>query len=260
MDEVRRRKFSIREMIPTMVTLLALFAGLWALRMALAGDYEAAIYCVVLSCLLDKVDGAIARKLKASSEFGAQMDSLADFFDFGVVPGFIVYLWVSQDYYRFPEVACAWFSVLLLATCMALRLARFNVSIARDDPENPLNRYFFKGVPAPMAASLVLFPLILSFSYPGLEISPSLLIANTILVAIAAGSTIPTPCFKKVEFKPLHEKISLLLKALLLIGLLTETWCSATIICIFYLASIVGSWFFYCRFRSSLGSRSSQRS
>ncbi|MDR1494893.1 MAG: CDP-alcohol phosphatidyltransferase family protein [Rickettsiales bacterium] len=254
MSEKKRARFTILEMVPSMITMMALFFGLWALRAAIVGDFGTAIYCVVISCLLDKVDGGIARKLKVSSEFGAQMDSLADFFDFGIVPGFIVYLWLMQDYYPFPQMA--WLPVLLLAACMAIRLARFNVSLSKEDLENPLNKYFFKGIPAPMAASLVLFPLILSFEYPNLDIKPCMLIMNTVLMALLAGSTIPTPCFKKIEFKPIYKKISLLLKIVLLFGLLVETWCAAILICTFYIASVVVSWFFYCRFRSKLGKNS----
>jgi CDP-diacylglycerol--serine O-phosphatidyltransferase len=253
MKEKERRGFSFLEIVPNAVTMLALFMGLQALRLAIFENYTAAAFYVVLSCLLDKIDGGIARRLGVSSEFGAQMDSLADFFDFGIVPGFIVFLWRMQDYDVYDLVT--WIPVVLLAVCMAIRLARFNVSLAKSDLENPLNKYFFKGVPAPMAASLVLFPMIIAFEYPSVDIKPCLLVANTILVALLAGSTIPTPCFKKIKLRPLYEKISLLLKAVILAGLLFKTWFTAIVICVLYLVSIVVGWFFYYRFYRELKKR-----
>jgi CDP-diacylglycerol--serine O-phosphatidyltransferase len=135
---------------------------------------------------------------------------------------------------------------------MAIRLARFNVSLTKDDPNNPLNKYFFKGIPAPMAAALVLFPMIISFQYPGVNIGPCLVIANTILVALLAGSTVPTPCFKKIKLGPLYEKASLFSNGAFLLGLVLKTWLTAILICVLYLVSIIASWFFYCKFRLDL--------
>ncbi|MDR1425603.1 MAG: phosphatidylcholine/phosphatidylserine synthase [Rickettsiales bacterium] len=260
MKEGSRKGFNIRKIIPNIITMSAALMGLEALMLAVLGDYRRAAGYVVLACLLDKFDGKVARMLGVSSEFGAQMDSLADFFNFGVVPGFVVYMWKMQDYSLHPHIA--WLPVQLLTICMAIRLARFNVSLAKEDPDNPLNKYFFRGIPAPMAACLVLFPMILSFEYPNLNFRPSLVIINTILVAIMAASTIPTPCFKKIKFNDnkssLYEFSTILFNAVIALGLLVKTWCTATIICILYLVSIVLSWFFYYKFWVN-SKKSSQR-
>ncbi|MDR2778069.1 MAG: phosphatidylcholine/phosphatidylserine synthase [Rickettsiales bacterium] len=237
--------------IPNIITMFALCMGLTAVRLAMFDDYRNAVLCIIVSCLLDKIDGGIARKLDVSSDFGAQMDSLADFFDFGIAPGFVIYLWMLRENGFTTPVA--WMAVLLLAVCMSIRLARFNVSLVNDDNGQPLNRYFFKGVPAPMAASLVLLPMVLSFEYQNLNIDYGAVMANTILVAIMAGSKIPTPCFKKVDFGPILGRLSSLGVWIFLFGLVVKTWITATLICVLYIITIFISWGFYYKFyRDSL--------
>ncbi|MDR2078009.1 MAG: CDP-alcohol phosphatidyltransferase family protein [Rickettsiales bacterium] len=240
------KRFEILRIIPNLVTIFALSMGLLAMRLAIFDNFRGAALCVIVSCLFDKFDGNIARKLNVSSSFGAQMDSLADFFDFGIVPGFIVYLWVLKD--GGFTVTMAWLAVLLLATCMAIRLARFNVSLIENDSEGPRNKYFFKGIPAPMAASLVLLPLVLSFEYQSLNINSKFVVANTVLVAILAGSTVPTPCFKKIKFGPVMNCISTLAMWIFLAGLVLRTWLTAIFVCFLYIITIFASWVFYYRF------------
>ncbi|GHU27974.1 CDP-diacylglycerol--serine O-phosphatidyltransferase [Bacilli bacterium] len=243
----------ILKLLPSAITMLALCCGLSAIKFAILGEYVRAAHCIILSCLLDKVDGNVARKLNASSEFGAQMDSLADFFDFGIAPGFIVYLWKMHEYEDITQIS--WVTVLVLAICMAIRLARFNVSLVEDDPDSPLNKYFFRGIPAPMAAALVLLPMVLSFEYPDMNISTCAVITNTLLVSFMAGSTVPTPCFKKIKLKPAYEKISSMCIWIFIIGLIFNTWRAAIILCFLYIISIVISWFFYYDFYKTLNKK-----
>ncbi len=243
-----QNSFDITKLIPNIITMSALCLGLFAVRMAIMGNFEAAAGYIIISCLLDGVDGNVARKLNASSEFGAQMDSLADFFNFGVAPGFTVYFWKMEEFDKIKGIA--WFPVLMLAVCMAIRLARFNVALNNEDHENPLNKYFFKGIPAPMAAALVLFPMVVSFEFQELTLfsCPLFVIINTTVVAFMAGSTIPTPCFKKIKFKSTHKQIVLIIIAILLIGLLIKTWLTGMLICGFYIISTFVSWIFYYKF------------
>lgn len=248
MEKEEQGSFEITKLIPNIITMSALCLGLFAVRMAIIGNFEAAAYCIIVSCLFDGVDGNVARKLNASSEFGAQMDSLADFFNFGIAPGFTVYFWKMEQFDTIKRIA--WFPVLILAVCMAIRLARFNVALTNEDHESKLNKYFFKGIPAPMAASLVLLPMIISFEFPNLTLfsCPLFVILNTTIVALMAGSTIPTPCFKKMKFKTTYKQLLLLLIAILLVGLLVKTWLTGMIICTFYLISIIICWFYYYKF------------
>jgi CDP-diacylglycerol--serine O-phosphatidyltransferase len=229
--------------LPDVITLGALNSGLAAIRLALDGDFRAAAAYVIISCLLDKADGGVARKLRASSDFGAQLDSLADFFDFGIVPGFVIYLWKMHAYITIKYLN--WLPVPMLAICMAIRLARFNIALTTEDHENPLNKYFFKGIPAPMAAALVMLPLVLSFVHPSLEMNAGALVINTILISLLAVSTVPTPCFKKIEFGPQMARIVSMCTLVFLGGLLLYTWVAAVLICFLYILSIGISWFFY---------------
>jgi CDP-diacylglycerol--serine O-phosphatidyltransferase len=252
MEEEKQDGFEIIKLIPNMITMSALCLGLFAVRLAIIGDYQDATISIIIACLLDGMDGNVARRLKATSELGAQMDSLADFFNFGIAPGFLVYFWKMEQYDAVKRIA--WFPVLILAICMAIRLARFNVGLMNEDHENPLNKYFFKGIPAPMAAILVLFPPILTFEFPQLTLfsNPLFVIINTTVVALMAGSTIPTPCFKKIKFKATYRQLILMIMAVLLVGLVVKTWLTSIVICTFYIFTIIGSWFYYYKFTKEL--------
>ncbi len=146
---------SFNRMIPNILTMLGLAAGLTAMRFALEGRFAAAAVAIIVAACIDGLDGRLARLLKATSRFGAEFDSLADFLCFGVAPGFVLYLWSLQTLGGFGYVPC-----LMFAVCMALRLARFNASL--DAGPHPAYTYnFFTGVPAPAGAGVVLFPLFL---------------------------------------------------------------------------------------------------
>ncbi len=148
---------SFNRMIPNILTMLGLCSGLTGMRFALEGRFGAAAVAIVVSAAIDGLDGRIARLLKATSRFGAEFDSLADFLCFGVAPAFILYLWTLQSAGGFGFVPC-----LMFAVCMALRLARFNAALDAPHPAYTYN--FFTGVPAPAGAGLMLFPL-----FAGLE-------------------------------------------------------------------------------------------
>ena len=151
-DEPRRRRFKpvpVRILLPNVITLLSLCLGLTGIRMALEDRLELAIGCIVLAAVLDGLDGRVARLLQSTSRFGAELDSLADFVCFGVVPGIILYQWGLAE---FKNVG--WIAALVFAMCAALRLARFNVML--EDPASPeFAGNFFVGVPAPAAALVV---------------------------------------------------------------------------------------------------------
>lgn len=151
----RIRGLSINKLIPNILTLLALCAGLTSIRFAVHGMWKEAVIATVLAAILDGLDGRVARLLQGTSKFGAELDSLSDFVSFGVAPAMVLYFWTMQGAGGF-----GWALVLLFSVCCALRLARFNTMIG--EPDLPPYAYnFFTGVPAPAAAGLVLMPILL---------------------------------------------------------------------------------------------------
>jgi CDP-diacylglycerol--serine O-phosphatidyltransferase len=146
---------SFNRVVPNLLTLLGLCAGLTAIRAALDAHWQHAVVLVVVAGIIDGLDGRIARLLKAVSRFGAEFDSLADFCCFGIAPGLILYLWSLRDAGRYGFMPCVMFAV-----CMALRLARFNAAL-ESAPKPAYAQSFFTGVPAPAGAGIVLFPLFL---------------------------------------------------------------------------------------------------
>ena len=188
---IRRPRFRavpIRVVIPNLVTLAALALGLTSIRFAIEGKFEIAVVAVIGAAILDGLDGRIARAIRGTSRFGAELDSLADFVDFGVAPAFILYLSSLQEIKSF-----GWFAALIFAIAAALRLARFNTML--DDPDKPAwHANFFVGMPAPAGAILGLLPLyvhlsgVLALAWP---VPTQVEIAYVILVAFLMASRIP---------------------------------------------------------------------
>ena len=158
--ETKRARFKpipFRLIAPNVITLLALCLGLTAMRLVVEGKLETATICILIAAALDGVDGRLARLLKGTSRFGAELDSLSDFVNFGVATGYVLWVFVLHDLKSF-----GWIIVLTLACAMALRLARFNVMI--DDPSRPeWQKNFFVGMPAPAGAITAMLPLYLQF-------------------------------------------------------------------------------------------------
>jgi CDP-diacylglycerol--serine O-phosphatidyltransferase len=190
-SELRRLRFRnipLRVVLPNIVTLLALCMGLTAIRYAIEGRFETAVTAVMMAAVLDGLDGRIARALKGTSRFGAELDSLSDFVDFGVAPAVILYLWSLHEI-----KGLGWFAVLVFVIAAALRLARFNVMI--DDPAKPAwQAEFFVGMPAPAGAVTVLLPLYLHLSVleiPSTKFMAAINIVYVILIALLMASRIP---------------------------------------------------------------------
>lgn len=198
-DEPRRRLFKpvpFRVIVPNIITLIALCLGLTAVRLAYEGRYEPAVIAVVVAALLDGVDGRVARLLKGTSRFGAELDSLADFVNFGVTPALILYSFVLNDL-----KALGWITVLVFAIAMALRLARFNVML--DDPHRPeWKKNFFTGMPAPAGALTSLLPLYLSFLGFSLGAAAApITLVYILALAFLTVSTIPVYSGKTIGVK-----------------------------------------------------------
>ncbi|MDX2307549.1 MAG: CDP-diacylglycerol--serine O-phosphatidyltransferase [Hyphomicrobium sp.] len=184
----KETRIPARMLVPNFFTLLGLCAGLTSIRMSIEGRWDLALAAIVFAALLDGIDGRIARLLKASSRFGAELDSLADFVNFGVAPAFLLFTW------GFGEVKnSGWIAVMIFALASALRLARFNVSA--DDVKPRWQTGYFVGVPTPAAAIIVLLPFYLHQLGLGLaEMKPAMMasVAYTVVVAVLMVSTVPT--------------------------------------------------------------------
>jgi len=226
------------QLIPNMLTIAAICAGLSAIRFSVQGDYELAVQLIVAACILDGLDGKIARLLGGDSKMGAELDSLADFVNFGVAPPLVIYLWALQD-----MRSVAWLCVLVFAICCVLRLARFNVSNKADGVDQPTDD-FFVGAPAPAGAILVLLPLTASFSFSNQPLLPDVLIClHMVLVGIAMISRIPTWSPKRVRISRGNIKYFLLGFALIGITLLIYAWITLVIFSIGYVAMVIWSHF-----------------
>ncbi|MBP1850811.1 CDP-diacylglycerol--serine O-phosphatidyltransferase [Rhizobium halophytocola] len=153
----RLREIPLRLMIPNLITVLAICAGLTGIRLAFEGRYELAVGMVLAAAFLDGIDGRVARMMKASSKFGEQMDSLADIVNFGVAPALVLYVYLLDQARSF-----GWIAALVYAIAAGLRLARFNVMVERKE-KNKWPSEYFVGVPAPAGAFLVLLPVYLGF-------------------------------------------------------------------------------------------------
>lgn len=192
----RKPKLPVRSLIPNMMTMLAICAGLTAIRLALEEHWEAAVAALVVAAVLDGLDGRMARLLRSATRFGAELDSLADVINFGVVPALVLYLWGLEDAGRL-----GWIAALLFAICCTLRLARFNTAL--DDPSPPefADKYFV-GLPAPAAAGIVLSPMIASFQYdlPMLQ-NAHFLSVWAIFSALLMVSTLPMYSIKRIHLR-----------------------------------------------------------
>src|SRR5450755_3618876 len=192
----RRRRFKaipVRTLLPNLITLLALCAGLTSIRMAIESRLDLALAAIAFAALLDGIDGRIARMLKGTSRFGAELDSLADFVNFGVAPALILYFWGLHEL-----KSVGWIAALVFAICAGLRLARFNVMI--DDPNKPAwAGNFFTGIPAPAGAITVLLPIYLYFlgASNGL-VTVWLTFFYTLVIALLMISRLPVFSGKRV--------------------------------------------------------------
>jgi CDP-diacylglycerol---serine O-phosphatidyltransferase len=236
---VRRRRFRavpLRIILPNLVTLLALCMGLTSIRFAIEGQFQIAVIAVIVAAVLDGLDGRLARALRGTSRFGAELDSLADFVDFGVAPGLILYFWNLHQI-----KSLGWFAALVFAIACALRLARFNVMI--DDPEKPAwHAHFFTGMPAPAGAITALLPLYLNLSFislpQGYRLAP-FEIGYVLLIAFLMASRIPHFSGKKIGRVP-REYVIPVLFGVAVVVLLLATFPMEVLVCLSfaYLASI----------------------
>lgn len=241
--EARRRRFRaipVRTLLPNMITLLALCAGLTGIRLAFEGKLELALAAIVFAAALDGIDGRVARMIKGQSRFGAELDSLADFMNFGCAPALFLYLWGLHDLGN-----VGWIAAMVFAICAALRLARFNVMI--DDPNKPAwTGNFFTGVPAPAGALVVLLPIYVNLlGVP--KVAMTVTLVYTLAIAFLMVSRLPVFSGKRVGKRVAPEMVLPVFVVVVLFFalLIAYPWEVLTVGTVLYLASLPFGWLAY---------------
>jgi CDP-diacylglycerol--serine O-phosphatidyltransferase len=230
-DRGRPRELHVLKLLPNLVTILALCAGLTAVRFAIGGNYGLAILLIGTAAALDGLDGRLARMLRSESAIGAELDSLSDFVNFGVVPGIVLYLWGLR-----PETSFGWIAVLVYAVCCMLRLARFNVGNRATDPAEKTG---FIGVPSPAGAMLALAPMYLDFVLDGAVRVPALAVSLWMLgIGALMISRLRTPSIKRVTVGADNARYVLVAGVALVAALLTYPWVTLLSLSGAYLAGI----------------------
>jgi CDP-diacylglycerol--serine O-phosphatidyltransferase len=224
-------------LVPNFITLLAICAGLTAIRLSTEGRMELAVAAIVFAAVLDGLDGRVARMIKGQSKFGAELDSLADFVNFGVAPGLMLYFWQLHELNN-----GGWIAAMVFAISGGLRLARFNA--AMDDPNKPpFAANYFTGVPAPMGAILVMLPIYLAFL--GLPHPPAVLTAfYTLLIGFLMVSRLPVFSGKTVRMRvPPEMVLPVFVSVVLFIALLIGyPWYILSACTVLYLLSLPAGW------------------
>ncbi|OXR46033.1 hypothetical protein B7C42_00996 [Nocardia cerradoensis] len=233
--EPGRRRRTIR-LLPSIVTILALCAGLSAVKFALDGSLDIALAMIGAAAVLDTLDGRLARMLSATTKIGAELDSLADAISFGVAPALVLYVtFLRQD-------SAGWIIALIYTVSLVLRLARFN-TIMDDDTRPDWEREYFTGVPAPAAALIALLPIALHSQFgEGWWNNFPVVAAWTVFAALLAVSTIPTLAMKSVSVAPQAAALLLVLVALAGAALITYPLILLMVLVGLYLVHMPFAW------------------
>src|ERR1700736_2896562 len=235
----RFRQIPVRTLLPNVITLLALCAGLTAIRLAVEDKLEWALAAIVFAALLDGIDGRLARLLKGTSGFGAELDSRAGFVISGVAPALIVYFWILHEL-----KAAGWIAAMVFAICTGLRLARFNVMI--DDPNKPAwAANFFTGIPAPAGAITVLLPIYMDFlGLPRFSVTAPITLVYTLAIAFLMVSRLPVFSAKRVGKRVAPEMVlpGFLSVVVFFALLVPYPWVGLPIGTVLYLGTLAFGW------------------
>ena len=231
----QQAEFSLFQLLPNALTILAICAGLTAIRLGVQGDYVLSVLLIIGAGIIDGVDGRLARLLGSSSKMGAELDSLADFLNFGVAAPLTLYFWALQD-----MRGLGWISVLVFAVCCVIRLARFNVTAKSDEPRDSA---YFQGVPSPAGALLVMLPMYLSFAIADRAVLPDTVIClYMIAVGLLLISRLPTWSFKTTKISRENVKFFLVGVAVVGAALFSFAWLTLIVLCLGYVAMVIWGW------------------
>lgn len=229
----------LRHLVPSMVTTFAICAGMSSIRMSLEGHVEWALYFILLAVFLDATDGKLARFLDTASPFGAELDTLADFFNFGIVPGVLIY---NTLYIGTAHASFGFLATLVLAVCCALRLARFNLSVKSSAVTLKKDDYFV-GVPAPALACLALMPVYMhlhGWQETDFPIARAIYVMGVGLLAV---STLPTLSIKHATINRAYLPYAVVVATALITCLIVYPWPTLIVGDFVYLFSLPVSYF-----------------
>jgi CDP-diacylglycerol--serine O-phosphatidyltransferase len=226
-------KLTLIQLLPNMITVTAIVAGLTAIRFGLQGNYELAVQLILLAAILDGVDGRLARALGSDSTMGAELDSLADFLNFGVAPGMLLYVWALDD-----TLQLGWLAVLVYAICAVTRLARFNA--ARKAANGTAENAYFMGIPSPAGAILVMLPMYASFAFESPQIIPdSLLSLYIVAIGLLMIGRFPVWSFKTTQISQRRVKVFLVAFAGIGAAIAIYTWVALVVLSLIYIGTVI---------------------
>jgi len=224
----RLKGLTVGKLIPNLITVSAVCAGLTGIRFAVDGRWEHAVIAIIVAAILDALDGRMARILNASSEFGAQLDSLSDIVSFGVAPALVLYFWSLQT-----AGGIGWAVTLFFIVCCGLRLARFNSMLGKLPP---YAYNYFTGVPAPAGALMSLVPIVIHLAFEvGVVMEPAVVGTWSVIMASLMVSRLPTYSFKRFKVPQLYVLPFLVVVGLMLAGLAGRPWHVLTLFTVMYL-------------------------
>jgi CDP-diacylglycerol---serine O-phosphatidyltransferase len=230
----RLTEFALIQLLPNIMTVGAICAGLSAIRFGVQGNYVLAVQLILAAALLDGLDGRLARALGSDSKMGAELDSLADFLNFGVAAPLVIYFWALQDMSN-----AGWISVLVFSVCCVVRLARFNVATKSEEASEVASGYFV-GIPSPAGALLAMLPMFIAFSFDTGTGFPKLLICfHMIVIGLLMISRIPTWSPKLVRISRENVKYFLVACAFAGAAVLTYAWTTLVVLCISYVVLVI---------------------
>ena len=216
----------LTKFIPNLITLMSLIAGISSIKFSIQANWKLAVLMIMLAAFFDFFDGWMARKLKKSSQFGAELDSLSDFISFGLAPSLLINLCFTHELGRI-----GWVISLFYIVCAALRLARFNIENMKEQSK------VFYGIPSPAAAGVIMIPLYLIFiDQVQFTVNYPLICAVlTTFAGIMMISRVPTPSVKNLKVKTLYFRLMIISVAIVLIFLISYFWQTTLLVAIAYL-------------------------
>jgi len=274
-EEVSSDRVPLRAIVPNLVTSLAACAGITSISLASEGRFLQALWALLVAVICDGLDGRVARLLNASSKLGAELDSLADFVNFGVAPAMFMYFWMTggPDHtladgtvVARPLIRFVLGSALFYAMCDCFRLARFNTML--EQPQLPYWKHFFTGVPAPGGCWMVLTPAILSIAleakgkYPVLATAlqnPYIGIFMLLFIGALMASRLPTISLKKIHIRKAYLLPVMAALLLLIAFMVTNFWLTVGVVGLLYLLTIPLTGFIFLKLRAGYEEASSER-
>ena len=216
----------LTKFIPNLITLMSLIAGISSIKFSIQANWKLAVLMIMLAAFFDFFDGWMARKLKKSSQFGAELDSLSDFKSFGLAPSLLINLCFTHELGRI-----GWVISLFYIVCAALRLARFNIENMKEQSK------VFYGIPSPAAAGVIMIPLYLNFidQVQFIINYPLICAVLTTFAGIMMISRVPTPSVKNLKVKTLYFRLMIISVAIVLIFLISYFWQTTLLVAIAYL-------------------------